>query len=290
MTPRRQGIVLAAVQGLGTICGCLLALLAALSLTLFREGYYLHKLQQSGCLQVIYENIQQGAQAVAEQGGLPGDILQELVTPEMVSIAVIRRADIIWHGTTEQPESPYSGTVAYLEDTVSRKTGEMWDENDENHYKNIQIICDDMWRTNTVAPMTNLLNLLMQYRRIAWALIAVLAAALLTCRGLISSLSRNPRELWEIVFGLGMAVVVGCALAMIAVGASSWQDWMPSSDPAHAFYLEWMGGMGPVLAACGCGLAGLIWITGLRAYGISRGLLRENGEPIPRVSRKHTVK
>ena len=35
-------------QGLACICGCLLALLMALSLTLFREGYYLNQLENSG--------------------------------------------------------------------------------------------------------------------------------------------------------------------------------------------------------------------------------------------------
>lgn len=278
MSPGRKGMALAAVQGIGTICGCLLALLTALSLTLFREGFYLDRLHDSDCVQGIYENIQQGARTVAEAAGLRGDILEELVTPEAVDVAVVRRADTIWHGSTEQPESPYAGTVAYLEDTVSRETGILWSESDENRYKSIQLICDDMWRTNTVAPLSNLLNLLMQYRRVAWALMAVLAVLLLLCRGMISSLCRDARERWDTVFGLGLAVFVGCALAMGVIGLSGWQNWMPDSDPGYKLYREWMGAVGPVLTACGSGLAALVWITGLRAYGISRGLIRRQGK------------
>lgn len=271
---KRQQSLLTAVQGLGIVCGCLLALLTALSLTLFREGFYLHELEQSGCLQVIYDNVQQGARTVAEAAGLRGDILEELVTPEQVRVAVIRRADVYWKGSSEQPDSPYADAVAYLEDTITAETGEMWDQDDANLYKNIQLICDDMWRTNAVPPMSNLLNLLMQYRRIAWALMALMAASLIACRRMMGTLCRNPQELWDAVWGLGFGIAVDCALTMAVIALSGWQSWMPDTDPAYGLYLEWMGALGPVIAACGVGLAGLVWATGLKAYGLAHGLCR----------------
>lgn len=272
---RRQGTLLAAVQGLGTLCGCLLALLTALSLTLFREGFYFHALEQSDCLQVIYENVQQGGRTVARTAGLREDILDELVTPESVRVAVIRRADVIWHGASDQPESPYADAMVYLEDTVTAETGELWDEEDETLYKSIQLICDDMWRTNTVPPMSNLLNLLMQYRRIAWALMAVMAVSLIACRCMMSTLCAGPRQLWDAVMGLGAAIALGCVLTMAVIGAAGWQSWMPDTDPAYGLYRAWMGALGPVVAACGIGLAGLVWSTGLTAYGRAHGLVRK---------------
>ena len=262
--PSRAG--LAAAGALATVCGCLLALLAALSLTLFREGFYLHKLEQSTALQTIYDNVVQGARTVAETAGLRAGILDGLVEPEDVRVAVVRRADEIWHGTTEQPASPYADAVTYLQDTVSRETGELWDEADAALYRNIQLICDDMWRTNAVPPLANLLNLLMQYRRVAWGLMAVLAVLLAVCLWLLAPFSRDWQQLTDAVYGVGAAVALSAALGMALLGGCGWQGWMPAGDPAYGLYLDWFGALPPVLAACGSALAGLIWIAGLYPY------------------------
>ncbi len=66
-------------QAIASICGCLLALMLALNLTLFREGYYLHQLQNSGCLLLIYENISEAEQTIARTAGLRETILDGIV-------------------------------------------------------------------------------------------------------------------------------------------------------------------------------------------------------------------
>ena len=79
-------------QCLACIAGSLLALLAALNMSLFREGYYINRLEKSTCLQAITENILQAGQTVAQTAGLRQDILDSLVTQEDVQVAVLRRA------------------------------------------------------------------------------------------------------------------------------------------------------------------------------------------------------
>lgn len=212
MKARRMALRRAAAQGLGAVCGCLLALLIALSLTIFREGYYIHRLERSNAIQIIYENVQKGARMVVAAAGLREDILDNLVDTEQVYVAVVRRADEIWHGATDQPASPYSDAVTYLQDTVSRETGRLWDETDTALYRNIQLICDDMWRTNAVPPLSNLLNLLMQYRRLVWAPMALLAAALVACLWLQVRFCRGWRQLYSALFGMGTAIALGSVL------------------------------------------------------------------------------
>lgn len=262
----RRGWAAAGLQCLGCVCGCLLALLAALSLTLFREGYYIHKLEQSTCLQTITDNIRRAGQTVAQTAGMRQDILDPLVTDEDVRVAVLRRADEIWHGATTQLETPYADVVTYLQDTLTRETGEMWDEDDAKRFLSIRAVCADMWRTNATPPLANLLNLFMQYRRVATPLMVVAAAVLLTCLWLQVPLNRSWRQLSNAVFAVGGGILLGAVLAMVAVQLSGWQTWMPATDPAYELYAAWFGGFAPVLAACGSGLAGLVWLAGMVPY------------------------
>ena len=262
----RRGWAAPLTQCLACVVGCLLALLAALSLTLFREGYYIHKLEKSDCLPAITENILQAGQQVASTAGLRQDILDPLVTQEDVRVAVLRRTDEIWHGSTPQPESPYTDVVTYLQDTVSAETGEMWDEDDLDLYNSILVVCDDMWHSNAVPPLANVLNLLMQYRRVSTLLTIVLVAVLLGCLWLQVSLCRNWRQLAGALYTIGGGIVLGAVLGMVAVELSGWQGWMPTADPAYALYKSWFGAFAPVLAACGSGIAGVVWLVGLLPY------------------------
>lgn len=279
---KRRALLCTAAQGLGAVCGCLLALLVALSLTLFREGYYLHRLQTSGALQTIYANVQAGGRTVAAAAGLRADVLDELVCYEDVRVAVTRRADEIWHGAAAQPDSPYANTVTWLQDTLSQETGELWDETDAERYRNVQLICDDMWRTNTVPPLANLLNLLMQYRRLAWAPMAVLAAALLGCLWLQARLCRSWRALYEALLQLGLAVLLGTVLGAVVVQGCGWQNWMPAADPGYGLYHSWFAALPPALAGCGAALAGLLWGLALAALALALRRPRRGGAPAPR--------
>lgn len=256
----------ALIQCLGCVCGCLLALLIALNLTIFREGYYIHKLDKSTCLQQITDNVLEAGRTVAQAAQIRQDILDPLVTQEDVRVAVVRRADEIWHGGTTQPDTPYVDLVAYLQDTITAETGVMWDEAVTQQYTNIRLVCEDMWRTNAVPPMANILNLLMQYRRSSTLPAMVLAGILLLCLWLQVPLSRNWRQLADSLFAIGAGIVFGAVLAMLAVQLSGWQSWMAVSDPAYELYKAWFGGFPPVLAACGSGLAGLVWLLGLLPY------------------------
>lgn len=263
-------------QGMAVICGCLLALLIALSLTLFREGYYLHKLEKSGCLQTIYENILQGGHTIAETAGLRADILDPVVTQEAVRVSVIRRADELWHGSTTQPETPYEELVAYLQDTVSRETGVAWNAGDTDRYDTVRRVCNDMWTSNVTPPLANMLNILMQYRQVAWVLMAVLAVLV----GFFLWFQIPFQPVWkrvpEAVATVGNSVALGCMLICLGIQLSGWQSWMSNQDTAYGLYLQWVGGLGPVVAACGMMLAVLLWCISL--------LLEQSGRTVGRKS------
>lgn len=188
-------------QAIASICGCLLALMLALNLTLFREGYYMHQLQNSGCLLLIYENISEAEQTIARTAGLRETILDGIVSQEDVDVAVIRRADEIWHGSTTQPDTPYADLVTYLQDTITKESGQMWTEADTVRYQQVQTVCEDMWRTNAVPPMANILNFLMQYRQVAWILVFVLAVLFVACQWLQIVFQKHWRQIGRNIGG-----------------------------------------------------------------------------------------
>lgn len=267
---KARGALTVLVQAAGCICGCLLAFVVALNLTLFREGYYLHQLEKSGCLQTVYENICQASRTIARTAGLREDILDGLVTQEDVTVAVTRRADELWHGSTTQPATPFADLVTYLQDTVTQETGQMWTDADTARYQIIQEVCEDTWRTNAVPPMANLLSMLMQYRQVAWILVAVLAALFVICLGLQFPLQRHWQQLGDALAGVGVSVALGTVLICLGMGLSGWESWMPSTDAAYRLYLLWLRGLGPVVAACGFALAALVWLAALLPYEIAR--------------------
>lgn len=255
----RNALLSVLSQGLACICGCLLALLMALSLTLFREGYYLHELENSGCLQNLYESILQASHSVAQTAGLREDILDGLVTQETLRVAVFRRADQIWHGATEQPETPYADLVSYLQDTVTQETGKMWDESDTEHYDMIRLVCEDMWYTNAVPPLSNLLNMLMQYRQVCWILMAVLTVLFLVCLWFQIPFNKGWNEVVRALFSIGIALVLGGIMCAAVIQFSGWESWMSVADPGYNLYFLWFRGFPPVVAACNFVLAALLW-------------------------------
>lgn len=257
-------------QGLACICGCLLALFLALGLTLFREGYYLHQLENSGCLQTLYGSILQASHNVAQTAGLREDILDGLVSQEMVRVAVFRRADQIWHGAAEQPETPYTNLVSYLQDTVTQETGEMWDESDAGHYNMVRTVCLDMWDTNTVPPLSNLLNILMQYRQVCWILVVVLAVLFLVCLWFQIPFNRGWDEVVRSLFSVGIALVLAGIICSVVIQFSGWESWMPTSDPGYDLYFLWFRGFPPTVAACNLILAVLLWVAALACRQVAR--------------------
>ena len=238
----------------------------ALNLTLFREGYYLHRLEKSECLRTVYGNVFQAERTVARTAGLREDILDGLVSEEDVRTAVFRRADEIWHGSTTQPDSPYSDVVAFLQDTVTHESGQMWSEEDTALYGRVQTACEDAWRSNAVPPMANLLNMLMQYRQVAWILTVVLGVLLVVCLGLQVPLQRRWRQLAEALWRVGTSLALGGILVGVAISLSGWKTWMPAEDAAYGLYYRWFRGLAPSVAACGLMLAALLWLLSLYPY------------------------
>ena len=94
----------------------------------------------------------------------------------------------------------------------------------------------------------------------------MLVAVLLVCLWLQVPLCRSWRQLAGALYTIGGGIVLGAVLGLIAVQLSGWQGWMPAADPAYALYKSWFGGFAPVLAACGSGIAGLVWLVGLLPY------------------------
>lgn len=253
-------------QALAVVCGCLLALVLALNLTLFREGYYLHRLEESECLQTVYGNVILAGHTVARTVGLRENILDELIDEEDVRTAVFRRADEIWHGSTTQPDSPYSDVVAFLQDKVTWESGQMWDAEDTALYERVQTACEDSWRGNAVPPMSNLLNMLMQYRQIAWILVVVLGVLLVVCLWLQVPLQRHWWQLGNAFWRMGTSLALGGILVGVAINLSGWKNWMPATDPAYKLYYSWLRGLAPSVAACGLVLAALLWLVALYPY------------------------
>ena len=77
-------------------------------------------------------------------------------------------------------------------------------------------------------------------------------------------------------------------LGMLAINAGGWQNWMPASDAGYGLYYEWFSPLPAMLAACGIGLAGIVWLCALVALAMAsrraaqntkRSTVEQSGKP-----------
>lgn len=268
-TPARRMAALV-MQAVVCICPVLLSLLIALQLTLFREGHLIHSMDAVGYPDSITQAVRLNCDILAQNSGLPAGVLDPLITTDDTRTALVRRVDVIWHGTSELPATPFANVVAWLEDTMTRNTGIMWTSEDDLAYARLRAGCEDVWRTLTVAPFANVLNILAQYRRVA-----LLAGYLLFIFwvGAIALLVPLSRGWGTLSHALGRAAV-GAAFATLAAAAwmgaaAPWHGWMPGEDAASGLFYQWMSALPAALAVCGLMLAAVLLGLALGAFSMA---------------------
>ena len=87
----------------------------------------------------------------------------------------------------------------------------------------------------------------------------------------------------------GVRLQAGMTLAVEPmINAGGWQNWMPASDAGYGLYYEWFSPLPAMLAACGIGLAGIVWLCALvalvmasrrAAQNTKRSTVEQSGKP-----------
>ena len=250
---QRQAAVLAvAMQLVGCVCAVMLAVCAALGLTLMREGHYAASLQKGGYFDYVQGVVLQSCTRQAQQAGLPSGPIESRVTPDAVRAGVLHRADALWRGPTQDDTSPFSGLGTEYQDTLG---------SDAAASLVLELDCEDQWHNATAAPISAMLAAMLQYKwvlRLAAWLCAMLLAGCCVLQFLLA-------EAWADVQAGVQRIAMGTAAACIAMGlmlyfGTGWQSWMPAADPAYQAFCCWFRAFPVVLAVCGPVLAAIMCI------------------------------
>lgn len=248
---QRQAEVLAlAMQFVGCLCAVMLAICAALALTVQREGHYAASLQKGDYFAYAQQAALTNCTRQAQQAGFAEEPLESRITLEAVRAGVLHRADALWHGATQDNTSPLEDLSREYEDRYGR---------DAAASLLLEMNCEEQWYNATVAPFSALLSSVLQYKRVV-QLVGWLCALLLAVCGVMQFLLAGN---WEMVKTGVQRMAVGAAAACVVLGAglyfgTGWQSWMLQTDPAYASFCAWFGAFPPVLAVCGVVLAAIM--------------------------------
>lgn len=254
MSSKQQQAALLAVamQLVGCVCAVMLALCAALGVTLMREGHYAASLQKGEYFDYVQSAALQGCTRQAQQAGLSAAPIESRVTPEAVRAGVLHRADALWHGATQDATSPFSGLSTEYQDTLGSSPADSI---------MLELACEEQWHNATAAPLSAVLASMQQYRwvlRLSGWLCALLLAG---CGVLQFLLAECWNDVQQGVQRIALGTAAACAvMGLVLYFGTGWQSWMPVSDPAYQAFCCWFGGFPPAMAACGVLLAVMMCI------------------------------
>lgn len=244
MTSRRQASLLSAVlQAVGCICAVLLAVSAALSLTLLRQGHFAACLQDSGYTDYVRQLLRQQCGSYAQFYDLPETPLDEILTEETVKNGILHRADALWHGKTQET-NPFYGLAEAYEAQVQDVGGTL------SERLGMQQSCAAAWDAAVVTPFSAALGAVLQYRDqmevINWVCALVLAGILVELYLLA------PGWVTMAVALLRMAAATAGAGAAVAAvtAAQPWLAAVAETDPGRALLARWIAALPAAILLC----------------------------------------
>lgn len=245
MTRRRQqaDLLSAVLQAVGCICAVLLAVSAGVSLTLLRQGHFAACLQSSGYTAYVQQLLRQECGGYARFYDLPEEPLDEILTEETVTDGILRRADALWHGKTQE-ENPMDGLAETYEWQVQDVSGTLPER------LGMQEACAAAWNAAVVTPFSAALGAVLQYRSqlavINWVCALVLAGILVELYLLAPGWVTMAAALLRMA-----AATAGAGLAVSAVAAAQpWLAAVAETDPGRPLLACWVAALPAAILLC----------------------------------------
>ena len=242
------------------LCLCLgfLGLLSALELTLFKEGYLIRKMDQSGYFQTSYDLMYATCQQYTAEAGLSVEILGSFVNPEKMRSDMEIRADARFRSIVDQSDAePFEKMYILIEDRIHKETDQLLTEEQAEKYSLLVQSCNQVYRELSAPPFDAALSTVLQYRTLrkwAWvAFAAVGAIALLVLRRVGRKAAQQALSCGLLGAGLSQLLLA----AVLAVGLK-YKDWMPQENIDYELFCRWMGGLAPALVGVGAALVVLL--------------------------------
>lgn len=242
-----------------------LCLLAALALTLWRAPYLIFWMDRTDYPEALNQGMRTSCIAYADAYDLPQAPLLDCWDQSLLRQELIRSVDETFHQLGPGRSSPFDD----LAESIAQQTG----------VPRADVIgacnsaCNDLaalWHKAVQPPFANLLNLLMQYRRISPGLVCLFLVLVLGSLAMLYSMSENWRALAASLLPIAKCLLL-CGLLIPLLAALLWSrwNWVPTENLALHVFRGWSVGFFVcwVLLTLAAGLGCLVLGTHLHRLG-----------------------
>lgn len=241
-------------------------LLGALEVTLFKEGYLIHKMEKTDYFQTSYDLMHATCQRYTAETGLSVEILDSFINLEWMRTDMEMRVDARFRALPDQAGADrFSGLYTAIEDRLHRETDQLLTEEQAEKYSLLSQSCDQVYRELTAPPFDAALSTVLQYRTLrkwAWAVFLVVgAAAFLVLQKSGKAAARN--SLRRALLGAGLSQFL---LAVVLAVGMKYKNWMPAENIDYKLFCSWMSGLAPAVACMGLVLV-LLFVVALFVGG-----------------------
>lgn len=215
---------------LGTLFLCLFL---AMVLTLWSAPYLVFWADRTGYPDALSQGMRTSCAAYAAAYGLPEKALLECWDTELLRQELVRSVDETFHEMKPGRSSPF--------DSLSEE-GAFASSDPEK----VSAVCRELsslWHKAVQTPFSNLLNLLMQYYRIAPGLVCLFLALSLGSLAMLYSISTSLRALAASLLPAAQSILL-CGLLIPAAAALFWSrwSWVPAESLARPLFHWWSAG------------------------------------------------
>lgn len=215
---------------LGTLFLCLFL---AMFLTLWSAPYLVFWIDRTAYPDSLSQGMHISCTAYADAYGLQEEPLLECWDTELLRQELVRSTDETFHQLRPGRATPFDSLV----------------ENDtffSSEQGDASAVCQELsslWHKAVQTPFSNLLNLLMQYRRIAPGLVCLFLLLSLGSLAMLYAISANLRALATSLLPTAQALLL-CGLLVPAAAAFFWSrwNWVPAESLAHTLFRCWSTG------------------------------------------------
>lgn len=215
-----------------------LCLLAALAITLWRAPYLVFWMDRTGYPEALHQGMRTSCIAYADAYGLPREPLLDCWDESLLRQELIRSVDETFHQLGPGRDSPFDDLAESLaQQTGSSRADVIGASSSACH--NLAAL----WHKAVQPPFANLLNLLMQYRRISPGLVCLFVLLVLGSLAMLYSMSESWRALASSLLPMARCLLL-CGVLVPILAALIWSrwSWVPTESLALHLFRRWSAG------------------------------------------------
>lgn len=218
--------------------GLFLCLFTALALTLWSPPYLVFWIDHTDYPTTLSQGMRTSCISYSESYGLSQNILIDCWNESLLRQELILSVDETYHQLGPARSSPFDD----LSESLAKQTGLPR----ASVISTCDAACRDLsalWHKAVQAPFANLLNLMMQYRRIAPGLTCLFFLLVLGSLAMLYSMCENPRMLAASLLPAAKTFLL-CGLPLPLLCALLWSrwEWVPCESLAYNLFRCWTTG------------------------------------------------